>query len=315
MKNKILTLKTKIVQAIKRILKRLRENYFFRNIFDSKLKKLFVLFLLGLLGGGLAFAVFGNKGEKNISPKKGELLSEQAVSLEDEERPEKKSFISKLFDQGSDSENTEKKEEEISSPEVGDGGDTDNSQEQVGGDSNNQSENLSPTPTSSPTPTIPSGVLPTSTNAPTAIPTNIIYPTNTPILESATPTPTTTQIERETKDYNLSPQGSCTPGAFGSVSITAIKYEHGYWDFDISGSFNSLNSGQSYQVWLCNIDCSSYSGAKFSTDGLGNGSIETTINHAQINDPVSSIRIYQISGGCQMESNDSTPCLQAGISF
>jgi hypothetical protein len=181
---------------------------------------------------------------------------------------------------------------------------------------------------------------------PTITPTKIIFqPTNTPTITKVptttptvavkltpTTTPTTTPVtqilstgaQSERKETMLFPQGNFTPDGKGKVEIVANKNSNGYWDFAVTGSFEKLIPNRNYQFWIYNINGSSNNEAKFTTDSNGNGSINTTINHAQSRDPVSSIRVYEIPPGgevpndptaCFDISTTSIPCIKASIYF
>ncbi len=168
-------------------------------------------------------------------------------------------------------------------------------------------------------PTSTLAFIPTNSPIPTTVPTVTLVPTSTP-----TPAPTENNPS-EIMNVSLSAESSATPHAEGDLQITVVKNSNGYWDFILSGTFTSLQPQRTYQVWICNINCSSNSNAKFITDSLGNGSISNaTINYAQGNDPVKNIKIWEVppqgeiksnSTTCYMLSNNSTPCLQAPFSF
>jgi len=184
----------------------------------------------------------------------------------------------------------------------------------------------SPTPTpQSPTPTL-------QPTAPTATPTSVpnSTPTQTP---SSTPSPTVTPFDEDDTDltpttyakYNLSPDGSATPNAFGWVEFQVIMNNNGYWDFNTSAEMNMLQPNRRYQLWICNTNCSSTNQARFTTDSTGHASLSNVIiNHAQGNDPVSSVKIWQLSDAgeiiddattCFMHGNSSIACLKTNIGF
>lgn len=184
-------------------------------------------------------------------------------------------------------------------------------------------DNFSPSPT--PTPTISLSATPTQTptKTPFSEPTPTPIPTSTPTPPFSTPTPTS--VPSETKEVVLLSASPAVPNADGQLTITALKHDHGYWDFVVSGSFRFLQPQSLYQLWFCNINCSSHDDAKFMTDDSGSASLsEVVINHPQVNDPVSSIRVWELppageiiedSNTCYGSSNNSSPCLNGSISF
>ncbi len=215
-------------------------------------------------------------------------------------------------------------------PKAGENGDHDNislnAVKSSDGLRGEKGSRVSAAPTAIPTPTLASGgnlVSPTAslprispspvTDSPTLTPSPAIEPTG----EQSTPT--------ETKGVSLSAKSAATSRADGELTITATEYDHGYWDFLINGDFRFLQPNRIYQLWLCGVNCSSHTSAKFMTDGSGNASISgAVINHAQINDPVSKINVWElppqgeiIEDGttCYNTSNSSEPCLGADLHF
>ena len=168
-----------------------------------------------------------------------------------------------------------------------------------------------------PTPTKP----PTTTQLPTPT------PTSTPMLDP-TSTPTPTPVPTETKETMLFPYNSAVPNADGKITITAKKYEHGYWDFVISGSFRFLQPRKIYQLWLCGTEgtgCSSHTDAKFMTDENGNASLANmTIHYPQGKYPLDKIVVWeaetaeneipQDKNNCYPNTGAS-PCLEGSIHF
>lgn len=312
--------------------------------------------LLCLLFFGLIYAKTGSRPEKlrkqdtNHSEEKGEEVN--SISSSDFTYPDNTSSRSEQNDSKTNSfGETEKNNDSSSSisssntsssnnnPDNNQNNPETNSSSGIGGN-DNSSSSPTPTPTvvSTPTPTpFPTTTqLPDAASTPTPLPTATPFPTSTPVptyepvstptpVPTATPTPTPEAAVSETKEVTLFPASSATPNANGSLTITAQKYDHGYWDFVILGSFRFLQPQRLYQVWLCNTGCSSHTDAKFQTDESGNASLsEVVINHPQVNDPVSSIKVWELppSGEiiedpttCYYISNDAKPCLEGSIRF
>jgi hypothetical protein len=139
--------------------------------------------------------------------------------------------------------------------------------------------------------------------------------------------PSATVPPANTVNVSLFPVSGFTPNGRGNVSFTVTKNSNGYWDFLVlNASYTSLEPNRSYQLHLCGENgCSSHSGARFTTNNLGNGSFgNVLINHNQWNNPITRVVVYEyITSGpiptdpksCPMVSLSSTPCLKASLSF
>jgi len=184
-------------------------------------------------------------------------------------------------------------------------------------DSNSQA---SPTPDASASPT------PTPTSTPIATPTPISTSTPTPKpVVTPTPTPTVSPTPNpviSNVSVTLNP-GEATPYATGLVEMNVKENSNGYWDYQITGSFSALQPNRTYQLWLCGINCSSHTSAKFQTNDSGTGSISgVTITHAQWNDPLDLVSIWEVQpaglipddpSACFKVSINSNSCLAGSI--
>ncbi len=160
-----------------------------------------------------------------------------------------------------------------------------------------------------------------------------VYPTPTPRLLSPTPIlPTPTPATSPTSisinqpfTYTLTAQGNFTPNATGNGGGTVTKNVNGYWDYKISVLANNLMPNKQYQLWICGINCSSVTAAQFTTNNQGTGTFTgAVINHAQWNDPIQKIAIWEIQpagplptdpNACFKLSNTSQACLYTPFSI
>ena len=164
----------------------------------------------------------------------------------------------------------------------------------------------------------------TVTNTPT--PTVTIALTETPTPSPTVPVVTITSIQTNNQ-INLLPQSPYTPNGLGTAMVSVVRNSNGYWDFNFeSATFTSLEPNRNYQLWICNINCSSNNEAKFTTDAAGNASIPNVLiaGHNQNNDPVSRVVVYEMPPlgqeipndpkACFMVGTNSTPCLRTSYS-
>jgi len=116
--------------------------------------------------------------------------------------------------------------------------------------------------------------------------------TNTPtpsLTETPTPSPTVPVVTitsgQTLNQLNLLPQSPYTQNGLGTATVNVVRNPNGYWDFGFeSATFTSLEPNRNYQLWICNINCSSNNEAKFTTDAAGNASIPNVLiaGHNQI---------------------------------
>ena len=181
-----------------------------------------------------------------------------------------------------------------------------------------KSSSVSATPTVTPSVT-PKQLSPTHTVQPTKTPTQV--PTDAP-----TQTPVPSEPESSSIDINLNSSSQAVSSGHGSVSGQVKRNTNGYWDFNVSGTFTNLQPNRRYQLWFCGTNCSSNSSSRFTSDGQGSGSFSNvTIGHAQGNDPINRVvlweqpengsEILENNTTCYQVSINSTPCLSQGMSF
>ena len=160
-------------------------------------------------------------------------------------------------------------------------------------------------------------------------PTHTVQPTQSPTqIPTAAPTqiPVSSEPESSSINMSLSSSSQAVPSGHGSVSGQVKKNTNGYWDFNISGTFTNLQSNRNYQLWFCGTNCSSNSSSRFTSDDQGSGGFSNvTIGHAQGNDPLNRVvlweqpengaEILENNTTCYQISNNSSPCLSQGMSF
>jgi len=205
------------------------------------------------------------------------------------------------------------------------------------GTENSNSSEASNTPSASPTksqtqksssvsaaPTVTSSVTPRQQS-----PTHTVQPTQSQTVvptDAPTQTPVPSEPENTSINISLNSSSQAVSSGHGSVSGQVKKNTNGYWDFDVTGNFTNLQPNRRYQLWFCGTNCSSNSSSRFTSDSQGNGSFSNvTINHAQGNDPLSRVvlweqpengtEIVENSTTCYQVSNNSPTCLFSGISF
>lgn len=177
------------------------------------------------------------------------------------------------------------------------------------------SPSLSPFPTNQP--------IETSPTPPAATPTPTFTPTRTP-TPTSTMAPTSTPVQNTNMSISLylTPPGNYTLEARANLNMEVIKNVNGYWDFLLSGEITKLMPSREYQIWLCGVNCSSNTEARFNTDENGNKSLSNIkiSGHNQKGDSLNRIVIYEMPKqgeeipndptACFMVSNDSIPCLK-----